>query len=181
MKTLLPLLSAALLTACAYTPPPVEPIGVPINQPGPVQPIAVPIGQPGQPVRFPDAVNQYFRYSSGMDEAANLVINRQTEWAALWAQLTRRHGEPPPPPYVDFGREMLLVSAMGAQATGGYAIAIDQVFETPSTIDAYVVRTSPGPRCGVTAALTQPVDIVRVPVSQKPVRWYIRDQVSDCP
>ena len=73
------------------------------------------------------------------------------------------------------------MAAMGTQPTGGYAIAIDRVIETPNTIDVQVVRTSPGPRCGTTAALTSPVDIVRVARSDKEVRWYPRDVVSDCP
>ena len=44
-----------------------------------------------------------------------------------------------------------------------------------------VTRTSPGPRCGATAALTNPVDVVRVPLTTKPVRWLVGDVQTVCP
>ncbi|HEY0053541.1 MAG TPA: protease complex subunit PrcB family protein [Caulobacteraceae bacterium] len=140
-------------------------------------------GRPaGVPItRLGERWEQYFRHSSGLDMTVNLAITSEREWVAMWRRITRRHGEPPDPPAVDFEREMLLLAAMGTQATGGYSIRIEDVIETPDGLEVIVIRTSPGRRCGVTAALTSPVDVVRVPVSSRPVRWSVRDAVTDCP
>jgi hypothetical protein len=43
------------------------------------------------------------------------------------------------------------------------------------------VQTSPGPRCGVAAALSAPADVVIVPRSDVAVRWTVRETVTDCP
>jgi hypothetical protein len=155
---MLVLLGATTLAACAAIPP-----------------------TPFYTARFAEPIPHYYRYSSGLDQPTNLVVRDWPTWNTLWNEITRRHGQPPAAPHVDFGSEMLLVAAMGTQPSGGYAITIEQVVETPASLDAYVVRTSPGPRCGATAALTQPVDIVRVPTLPKPVIWSVSDVFTDCP
>ena len=131
--------------------------------------------------RFPDRYEQYFRYSSALTDPANFVITQPAEWDAIWRRIVARHGNPPAPPPVDFSREMLLVAAMGTQPTGGYAIRIDRVIDNETFLEVLVTRTSPGPRCGATAALTNPVDVVRVPASMKPVRWAVGDVQTVCP
>ncbi|HEY0130880.1 MAG TPA: protease complex subunit PrcB family protein [Allosphingosinicella sp.] len=70
---------------------------------------------------------------------------------------------------------------MGPKPSGGYRVVIDKVVEEPDELLAFVRFVSPGRRCGVIAALTSPVDIVRLPVSPKNVRWVIERQSSDCP
>ncbi|HEX6860219.1 MAG TPA: protease complex subunit PrcB family protein [Caulobacteraceae bacterium] len=136
---------------------------------------------PGQPIaRFPDRYEQVFRYSSALGFQTNMVITQRSEWTAMWQRLSAHQGNPPPAPAVDFGREMVLLASMGPQPTGGYAIRIERVIETPNSLEVLVARTSPGPSCGVTAALTHPVDVVRIPASMKPVRWSVRDVVTDC-
>ncbi|HEX5776209.1 MAG TPA: protease complex subunit PrcB family protein, partial [Caulobacteraceae bacterium] len=132
-------------------------------------------------LRFPEPIEQYFRYSSALNDPANFVVTGPAEWDAVWRRIVARHGNPPGPPPVDFSREMLLVAAMGTQPTGGYAIRIDRVIDNGTFLEALVTRTSPGPRCGATAALTNPVDVVRVPVSTKPVRWAMSDVQTVCP
>lgn len=141
-----------------------------------------PANQPaGLPLaRFGDPIPHYFRYSSALRDPLNHVIRSEGEWDGMWRRITANHGPAPALPAIDFSRDMLLMAAMGTQPTGGYAITIDRVIEGPYTLDVQIVRTSPGPRCGTTAALTSPVDIVRVARSDKEVRWYPRDVVSDC-
>jgi hypothetical protein len=142
-----------------------------------------PSGQPpGMSLaRFPEPTPTYFRYTSAIREPRTLVVRSQAEWVGQWARITANRGPLPAAPAVDWSREMLLMAAMGSRPTGGYAITIDRVIETSRTLDVYIVRSSPGSRCGVTAALTSPVDIVRVARSNKDVRWYPRDVVNECP
>ena len=130
--------------------------------------------------RLGGAFVRLYRFSSGIDQPLTQVVRSQADWAALWTRISARSGEPHAPPPVDFSRDMLLAAGMGTRPTGGFAIEIDRVAEGDAELVAHVVRTSPGPRCGVTSALTQPVDVAAVPRSPKPVRWTFRDQVRDC-
>lgn len=131
--------------------------------------------------RFHPQTEQYFHFAGGLREPLNLVVRDARTWEAMWRRITVNHGEPPPPPEVVFGREMLLIAAMGAQPSGGYRIRIERVIDEGDALEAHVVHVSPGQRCGAIAAITHPVDIIRIVDSDKPVRWLIRRDVTDCP
>ncbi|HET7462474.1 MAG TPA: protease complex subunit PrcB family protein [Longimicrobium sp.] len=131
--------------------------------------------------RPPEALQRAFRYSSGVETAMRETLRDATAWRALWTRLTSRAGPPVPPPEVDFAREMVLVAALGQRSSGGYAIRIESVRQAGGEMVATVVQTSPGPRCGVTGALTAPADVVIVPRSDAAVRWTVRETVTDCP
>ena len=81
---------------------------------------------------------------------------------------------------IDFTRDMLLMAAMGPQRSGGYSVAIERVLDQPETLFVLVRMISPGPGCGAIAALTSPVDIVRLPASPKPIRWVLERTANDC-
>jgi len=131
--------------------------------------------------RFHDSVAQYYAFASGLRDPVNLAIRSEREWLAMWRRITASHGDPPPRPEVDFSHEMLLLAAMGAQPSGGYRIRIERVLDDGAELEAHVVQTSPGPRCGAIAAITHPVDVIRIAASPKPVRWLVRQEVTDCP
>jgi hypothetical protein len=138
------------------------------------RPAGLPLG------RFDEPTAAGFRYMSGLFEERLIAIRSAAEWQGQWRRITARQGEPPPLPPVDFRREMLLIAAMGPQRSGGYRVTIDKVIEQPGELHAFVRFVSPGRGCGAIAAVTSPVDIVRVPVSSKPVRWTIERQAPDC-
>jgi hypothetical protein len=75
---------------------------------------------------------------------------------------------------------MVVVAAMGREPSGGYDIVIEGATEDSSGIDVTVRRTIPGDRCFMSAAVTQPVDLARLPFSTKPVRFREREQSSAC-
>jgi hypothetical protein len=129
--------------------------------------------------RFGDPVEGTFRHNSQIVRAGAHAIRSEADWQRLWATMTRG-GSYRPLPQVDFSREMLLVAAMGARSSGGYAIRITGVRETRRALTVSVLRRSLGPRCGATAAITEPADIVRVPMSTKPIRWVYRDVAPRC-
>jgi hypothetical protein len=144
------------------------------------------VPQEGRPAgialtRFDESIMSYFRHSSALREPVDLQIRRRSEWDGLWRRATANHGNVPHAPQVDFGREMLLVAGYGLQPTGGFSIVIDRVLETPYGLEVHVRRIAPGPRCGTTAALTSPVDIVRIPASDAKLHWVINEAMSDCP
>jgi hypothetical protein len=66
-------------------------------------------------------------------------------------------------PQVDFSREVVVVAALGQRPTGGFNILIESAAATRDGVTVSIRATAPGPGCGVTLALTQPVDIARMP------------------
>jgi hypothetical protein len=121
-----------------------------------------------------------FTFVSGFDNPARLVVRDAATWQAIWAQ-TFKGGSVPTIPVVDFSREMLVVVALGSHSSGGYGILIDGASDVSSGNVSVTVRSiSPGARCGVTGAFTQPVDIARMPRRDGTVSFVERTQVTDC-
>ncbi|HYG49214.1 MAG TPA: protease complex subunit PrcB family protein [Allosphingosinicella sp.] len=131
--------------------------------------------------RFDERTASAFRAMSGLYEERMIVLRSRAEWQGQWRRITARQGEPPPLPPVDFEREMLLMAAMGPKPSGGYRVVIDKVVDQRGELLAFVRFVSPGRRCGAIAAVTSPVDIVRVPASAKNVRWVVEGRAGDCP
>lgn len=119
-------------------------------------------------------------YLGGLPEEIALVVRDEASWRTLWDRMVQGIHPHPATPAADFDREMLLVAGMGRQPTGGYWIRIERVADIGNSLVASVLRTSPGPSCGVTMAQSRPTDIVRLRRSEKPVRWSIRDRVQQC-
>lgn len=103
-----------------------------------------------------------FSYNSGLTEPQRLVVRDQATWQQTWDSIYRFSFPVPTLPAVDFAREMVIVAALGQKPTGGYSIFIDGATETANGVTINVRSVSPGGNCGVTAALTQPLDIARV-------------------
>lgn len=130
--------------------------------------------------RFDESAATRFRYSSGLARPAREVARDAAAWSALWSRMTAGHHPATPAPAVDFGREMVLVAALGQRATGGYSVRIESVADAGGELVARVVEQRPGPRCGTTQAVTSPADAVAVPRSSKPVRWVVREVAMEC-
>jgi PrcB C-terminal len=130
--------------------------------------------------RFDDRTQGSFRHNSGLYEERMIAIRSHPEWQGQWRRITARQGDPPPLPEIGFPREMLLMAAMGPQRSGGYRVVIDKVLDQPGELLAFVRFLSPGRGCGAIAAVTSPVDIVRLPASPKTVRWVVERQSADC-
>lgn len=121
-----------------------------------------------------------FTLNSGYTAPARQVVRTEGEWRAAWARLHETMAPQPALPEIDFAREMVIVAALGQRSNGGYAILVDSVYDAGSTLRAVVRRSSPGARCIVTASLTQPADVVRVPATARGVTFVDRDEVHDC-
>jgi hypothetical protein len=164
MKSLAPILvAAALIGACS-------PGG---RQGGAEPPMTV--------QRLDSALANYYRYNSALEDSARHVVRSRDEWTALWNRIVANHEPKPAVPDIDFEKEMLLVAAMGTRATGGYSIEIEAVDRDSSAITVSVRGRSPGRNCATTQALTAPVDIVRIPRSDHPVRFVEETIVTNCP
>lgn len=97
--------------------------------------------------------------SGGGSTKQQNVVTNQTEFERQLSSYTSE-----PAPTVDFNENRVLFLNMGSQTSGGYTITIDSVVPDKSG-DAVVVNAvyhSPGPKCFVTLALTDPYLVLRV-------------------
>lgn len=131
--------------------------------------------------RSPEVAMVGYRHTSGFDTRQRFVVRDSVAWATTWTTLLGSHSPKPPLPSVDFSREMLVVASMGIRSSGGYTVGIDSAFVARDTVFFRVRETSPGPRCGTTAALTSPVGLARVERSELPVGFETASIVSECP
>jgi hypothetical protein len=97
---------------------------------------------------------------TGIGESRRLVIRNANAWAQFWSELGV--GEQP---NVDFTRDVVVAVAAGQRSTGGFEIAVDRITQTDGELSVEVVERTPGPNCITTTSLTQPVDVVVVPVA----------------
>jgi protease stability complex PrcB-like protein len=113
---------------------------------------------------------------TGIGEGRRLVIRDANSWASFWSELGT--GDRPD---VDFTKAVVVAVAAGQRPSGGYEIAVDQVSQTDGELTVQVVEISPGPNCLTSAAPTQPVDVVVVPVVA-PRSWSFleRKEVRGC-
>jgi len=108
------------------------------------------------------------------DDALRLVIKNRDEFSDFWKRFTA-HIPPsngiPPPPEIDFSKEMVVVAAMGTRPTSGYWIFIDGACEVDGQLEVFVSSVE-GSACdghGQFPVLTNPADAVRLPQTDLPV------------
>jgi len=99
---------------------------------------------------------------SNIDDAKQVVVRTEAEWAKLWQQ----HAPSQPRPVVDFSREMIVGVFMGSRPNAGFSTAIVSATAAPS--GALIVRyTETLPAAGSVSAqvLTFPYHLAAVPKS----------------
>ena len=105
---------------------------------------------------------------SGFKASAEHVFTGADEFTALWQAHISESMPAMPAPAVDFATSMVIAVFRGEKSSGGFGVQITRIEE----LDAIVVHYElSDPRGVVTMALTQPFDIVAIPVSDKPVRF----------
>ena len=101
--------------------------------------------------------------NSGIRESAQVVVRSQNDWAALWSRHMRTQIAPPPPPAVDFSRDMVVALFLGERPTGGYAIEVTQIERNDAGLAIRYRTTRPDPAAMPTQALTQPFHLIKLP------------------
>ncbi|HEX4684720.1 MAG TPA: protease complex subunit PrcB family protein [Gemmatimonadaceae bacterium] len=146
-------------------------------------------GQPAPPDRQPKEIVPLTRFAigpgafveySGINDSLRIVVRDSVTWRQTWERINAPFIPLPQRPAVDFDREMVVVAGMGRKPTGGYDLEIERAVEDSSGIEVLIKRTIPGDRCLLSAAVTQPVDLARMPASSRPVRFREREQASPC-
>src|SRR5882672_1575839 len=101
--------------------------------------------------------------ASGVGQPTQIVVRSQNDWAALWSRHMRTQIAPPPPPSVDFSRDMVVALFMGERPTGGYAIDVTRIERTDAGLAVHYRTTRPDPSAMQMQVLTQPFHLVTLP------------------
>jgi hypothetical protein len=190
-RSLLAILPLAALIACAGNAP------RPAEEPGAATPAAKPPvsapapTNPPQPAGRPTPAEPYQGYSggaavsirrigqwthTGIGQARRQLILDANAWAQFWSQLGVGDR-----PEVDFSHELVIAVASGQQRSGGFSIAVERVTQQEGDLTVQVVETSPGPNCVTTSELTQPVEVVTIPlVKVRNSSFVERKATLDC-
>jgi hypothetical protein len=122
-----------------------------------------------------------FASNSGLDDPLRVTIRDVEAWRKMWKQIYRRGPSPSPElPDINFSKEMVILAALGSRPTGGYAIFIESIYKRDGRLVIKVSSQSAGKNCMVTQAVTQPLDIVRIPKSGMPVVFIENEIIREC-
>jgi hypothetical protein len=121
-----------------------------------------------------------FTFYSGLVDPQRLIVRDAAGWQQVWSAIWRNQSPPPPLPNIDFAREMVAVVALGQRATGGFAILVDRAATSADGVTVLVRSIAPRPNCVVTQALTQPVDIARLPRTDGVVTFRDKAEEQAC-
>jgi hypothetical protein len=119
-------------------------------------------------------------YYSGLVDPARMVIDDAATLASVWERVFVNQSEPPPLPSVDFRRERVIVAALGGRPSGGYGIELASADVEGGEIVVEVVSTTVGENCAVSQALTQPVDVAKIPRRRTGIRFVEHAAVRNC-
>jgi len=109
--------------------------------------------------------------ASGVAQPTQIVVRTQNDWAALWSRHMRTQIASPPPPPVDFSRDMVVALFMGERPIGGYAIGVTRIERTDSGLSVHYRSTRPDPAAMQPQVLTQPFHLVALPRTDDPVTF----------
>ncbi len=141
-------------------------------------------GQPGAGEVVPLARLSDRPYSfttfSGVSDSTRFVVRDSLQWTQMWTRINRPFIPAPSAPRIDFRREMVVVAALGNRPSEGYDVMLERAVEDSAGIEVEVRVSSPASGCPVGAAMTQPVDLARIPASERPVRFRQRNVVVPC-
>jgi hypothetical protein len=99
---------------------------------------------------------------SGVRDPLQIVIRSQAEWDALWKRHVSIETNPPPPPAIDFNKQIVIGVFLGEKPTGGYDVEIIRTEQSDSALVIHYREKSPLPGSIVIQAVTQPFHIIQV-------------------
>lgn len=122
----------------------------------------------------------------GDDEASGgRKATDPSEWRELWNESERNREPKTTPPPIDFQGAFVAAQLMGWQRSGGYDLTIKNVTIRDGKYRVGYETSEPGPRCGVTLAITSPyhmIEISRVGPGEPRLEFVLeRHTVIQCP
>jgi hypothetical protein len=104
---------------------------------------------------------------SNVDEARQVVVRTDAEWAKLWQQ----HSPDRQRPAVDFAKDMIVGVFMGSRSTAGYNISIVSTFAKDGNVLVRYQESAPRPGTMAAQVLTFPYHLVAIPKAAGDVKF----------
>ena len=117
---------------------------------------------------------------SGYEQPTTLVVRDREAWQSAWSQVSRGRNPVPPLPSIDFSTQMIVVAALGAKPTSGYAVEFTGASVSNDIVTVEATSVSPGTRCVTLQVITYPVDIARLPRRDGAVQFHFTPSVTSC-
>jgi hypothetical protein len=134
----------------------------------------LPPSEAGEPI----AVTPLFAsQQSEIVEPRRQVIRDADAFAVAWQSLGR-FAPPPVRPAVDFGRQQVILAALGTQPCVSH-ITVRGARRSPSEVVVDLLEEPSAPEC-VCVVDTRPVDVVRMPRIDLPVRFAVSRRLATC-
>jgi protease stability complex PrcB-like protein len=127
-----------------------------------------------------------FTIGGGIWDQLRVVVRDRDAWLDVWKRIHRPdpnrgpYPEPPPLPEIDFSREMIVVAGMGRRPSSAYAIIIDSAYDRNDRLEVVVRSVENRKGCGAFTVMTAPIDIVRLPKTERSVVFREIEVVPDC-
>jgi len=145
----------------------------------PGTPVSItPLGPP--PCPSCTQIRGSFTYNSGIADSLRIVIRDAKAWRKIWQRIHTPFSPEPALPEIDFSRQLVVVVALGTRPTGGYGIIVDRAFQRDNRLEIKVRKQSPGQTCFTNQSVTQPVDIVLIPKTERSVVFRETEVVHEC-
>lgn len=130
----------------------------------------------------------YDSTASGFNDAVRMVVRDSVMWRSVWSRIVWRNlsGRPavPPdaePPRIDFNQEVVLVASSGLTGCPEFRVSIDSLYVEDGGALLAVVQPRGALSCGCLGELAAPIDVVRVPRTNRIVRFVERPMRDACP
>ena len=119
----------------------------------------------------------YYDDGPAFRDSVRMVVRDRATWQTVWAQATSTQASPPPLPAINFSREMVVLVGAG-KMTPGDQIHVDSVGVRG---DAYLVVVHTTVQCRPFPAAVYPLEIVRVPRSDRRTEFAERrERLTNC-
>lgn len=111
---------------------------------------------------------------------ALIAIDDEQQWVDFWADLHGNKTPIPDSPEIDFEIERVLAVLDSGRPSGGFYAEVSNIAVDGGLLQPTLTFSEPGGHCAVTAAITRPYHLVRMPSSDLPVEPIVIDQLVDC-
>lgn len=115
--------------------------------------------------------------ASSIASRRNMTARTQAELRELW---TAAKGTDSTPPTINFSREYVIAVFAGQKSSGGHGVEVASVVDTSTARTVSVRIVKPGDGCIVTQALTNPYQIIVVPLSSAPIVYEDAQVIRTC-
>lgn len=127
--------------------------------------------EPRGPVPFETLEKGYY---SGLTDRSAVLVTDAESWAKLWQRHVSPQVPAPPAPDIDFDAYAVIAVSLGEKSSGGYTVEVVGVERIGDRLVLSVRTRSPARGAAVTAALSQPYHLVRIPRQEGPIRLDVK-------